>query len=344
MSKNYYEILGVEKNATDNEIKSAYRKLSKKYHPDVCKEDDAEEKFKQINEAYSVLSDPDKKQLYDRYGTIDENEIHQQDPFMGMDPFGMMGGFGGGFNKPVKETGDDLKVTIDLSLDEIYTGVHRKLKMNKMCRCHRCNGSGSESNSTGTCKTCNGTGMVSETVRRGNFVSRVMHPCPDCHGTGSVIKDPCPSCGGSGLEKKTVDVEFDVPAGMYDNAYFVVRGKGNDGPHRGIPGDLLVIVREKPNRYGLYRDERNNLVYIAKVPYKTMIFGGDVTIPYINNETKKIHIGEGTESGKILTLHGQGFPDPNNPAKKGTYIVTVECEIPKPEDLTDDQKFKIMNT
>lgn len=343
--RNYYDVLGVSKNANESEIKSAFRKLSKKYHPDVCKDADAEDKFKEINEAYNVLSDPEKKQMYDTYGTVDPNDLRQQDPFAGFDPFGSMNGFGFGGRGPrqVKERGDDLRITIELSFDEIYTGVHRKLKMNRMCTCHRCNGSGSESNSTGTCHRCNGTGMVTETVRRGNFISQTMHMCPDCHGTGSVIKDPCPSCGGSGLEKKQVDVEFDVPAGMYNDSYFVVRGKGNDGPHRGVSGDLLVIVKEKPNQYGLQRDDDNNIRYTAKIPYKTLVFGGDIKLPYVFGNTKKIHIGEGTESGKIMTLSAQGFPDPNNPNVKGNYIVRIECEIPNPKDLTDDQRFKIMN-
>lgn len=339
--RNYYDILGVSKTATDNDIKSAFRKLSKKYHPDVCKDADAEEKFKEVNEAYSVLSDPEKKQMYDRFGTVDPNEMRQQDPFAGFDPFGAMRGFQRG---QMKERGDDLRITIELSFDEIYNGVHKKIKLNRMCTCHRCNGSGSESHETVTCRTCNGSGMVTETVRKGNFISQTMHPCPECHGTGSVIKDPCPNCGGSGLEKKSVDVEFDIPAGMYSDGYFVVRSKGNDGPHRGVPGDLLVAVKEKPNQYGLVRDDRNNIRYKAKVPYKTMVFGGDIKLPYVNGGTKKIHISEGMESGKVVTLSGLGFPDPNDPTKKGNYVVLVECDIPKPSELTEDQKFKIMNS
>ena len=342
--RNYYDVLGVQKNASESEIKSAFRKLSKKYHPDVCKDADAEEKFKEVNEAYGVLSDPEKKQMNDTYGTVDPNDIRQQDPFAGMDPFGMMRGFGMRRGGQVKERGGDLKIQIELSFDEIYTGIHKKIKMGRMCTCHRCNGSGSESNSTGTCKRCDGHGMVYEEIRKGNFVQRSMHPCPDCHGTGRTITDPCPNCGGSGLEKKTVDIEFDVPAGIYDNSYFVIEEKGNDGPHRGVPGDLLVFVKEKPNQYGLKRDQKNNILYKVKVPYKTMIFGGDVKLPYVNGGTKKIHIGEGTESGKIVTLSGQGFPDPNNPRIKGNYVVAVECDIPKPSDLSEDQKFKIMNS
>ena len=336
--KNYYDILGVGKNATDKEIKSAFRKLSKKYHPDVCNEEGAEEKFKEINEAYSVLSDSEKRNMYDTYGTIDPNMADSGfDPFGGgFNPFDMFRGFGHG--APQKERGDDLRITIELSFDEIYTGIHKKISLNKKCTCHRCNGSGSQSNESTTCRRCGGSGYVKNVTQRGNTIIQNMTVCPECHGTGSVIKDPCPNCHGSGLENKNVDVEFDIPAGMYEDAYFLVRGKGNDGPHRGIPGDLLVVVKELPNDYGLTRDENNNILYTLNVPYKTLVFGGDVNVPYVGGVQKKIHIKAGTESGRVLTLYNMGFPDPNNPSAKANYIITIQCEIPKLDDLNDKQK------
>jgi molecular chaperone DnaJ len=352
MDKNYYDILGVSKNASESDIKSAFRKLSKKYHPDVNKEAGAEEKFKEINEAYSVLSDPEKKQMYDTFGTVDPNAIGGGgfDPFdHGFDPFSMFRGFGGGFGGgfghggQVKEKGEDLKVTIDLSFDDIFYGVHKKIAMNKKCTCHRCNGSGSQSNESGVCPRCGGSGFIENVQRHGNTVIKNMSPCPECHGTGQCIKDPCPNCHGTGLETKTVDVEFDVPPGMFENAYFLVRGKGNDGPHRGVPGDLLVIVKELPNQYGLKRDEKNNILYTLKVPYKTLVFGGDVAVPYVKGEKKKIHISAGTESGKVLKLYNMGFPDPNNPSLKSDYIITIQCDIPKLSDLDDKQKMAIAN-
>ena len=352
MEKNYYDVLGVSKNASESEIKSAFRKLSKKYHPDVNKEAGAEEKFKEINEAYSVLSDPEKKQMYDTFGTVDPNRMNgggSYDPFDGFDPFSMFReGFGGmhGFNSgrsQMKEKGEDLKVTIDLTFDEIYFGVHKKISMSKKCTCHRCNGSGSESNDSTTCPHCHGSGMINNVQRRGNTVIQNMSPCPYCHGTGQMVKNPCPNCNGTGLESKKVDVEFDVPAGMFENAYFLVRGKGNDGPHRGVPGDLLVVVREKPNQYGLKRDEKNNMLYTLKVPYKTLVFGGDVEVPYIGGQKKKIHINSGTESGKVIRLAHMGFPDPNNPSVKYDYIITIQCNIPNVNELSSEQKVAIAN-
>ena len=347
MDKNYYDILGVSENASESDIKSAFRKLSKKYHPDVNNEAGAEEKFKEINEAYSVLSDKEKRQMYDTFGTVDPNAMGGQgvDPFSrGFDPFSMFRDSGFGFGDQMKEKGDDLKITIDLSFDEIYTGVHKKISMNKKCTCHRCNGSGSQSNETCTCQRCGGSGFINNVLRRhGNTVIQNMSTCPECHGTGQCIKDKCPNCNGTGLETKSVDVEFNVPPGMFENAYFIVRGKGNDGPHRGTPGDLLVIVKERPNPYGLKRDDKNNILYNLKVPYKTLVFGGDVTVPYINGERKKIHISAGTESGKVLKLFNMGFPDPNNPSLKSDYIITVQCNIPKLDDLDDKQKMNIAN-
>ena len=346
MAKDYYGILGVSKTASQDEIKKSYRSLSKKYHPDVNKDPGAEDKFKDINEAYTVLSDPEKKQMYDTYGTADPQEAAQQDAGFG---FGGMGGFGFGgfgFGKPQKtvERGEDLRITLSLNIDEIFYGVKKRVKIDKMVHCHRCNGSGSETNEEGTCSRCNGTGWIYQEYRRGNMYSRTQSPCPECHGTGMSIKDPCPNCNGTGLERKSVEVEIEVPAGMPNNSYFIMRGYGSDGPHRGVPGDLIVIVSENPNSYGITRDDKNNMLVTVRVPYKTMVFGGDIEVPYIGGTKKKIHINEGTESGKTVKMFGLGFPNPNNPGDirgKADLIITVECDIPKPKDLDKDTKKKI---
>ena len=321
--ENYYDILGVSRNASPDELKKAFRQKSKEYHPDVNKDPGAEDKFKEINEAYQALSDPEKRKMYDTYGTTNPNEAFNGggfDPFMnfGFNPFGRRDG------QKLKEKGDDLKITIEMTFDELFYGAHKKVKIKKKCTCHRCNGSGSESNDTQECPHCHGTGFVTRTFRQGNMVSQSMSPCPHCNGTGTVIKDPCPNCNGTGLEYKDVEIEFDVPAGMYKDAYFIVHGKGNDGPHRGVPGDLLVVVKEKPNDKGLSRDDDNNILYTAKVPYKDLVFGADIEIPYIGGY-KKIHIEPGTESGKVVNLYRMGFPNPNDKnekAKKANTEVT----------------------
>lgn len=349
-NKNYYETLGLKKGASDDEIKKAYRKLSKKFHPDVNKEPGAEDRFKEINEAYTVLSDPEKKSIYDRFGTVNPQGNMNGggfDPFGGFNPFGGFASGNWGANSwntngrgELKERGEDLKISILVPFEDLYYGVHKKVKMTKKCSCHRCNGSGSETNETDTCKTCGGSGIVTETGSRGGAFFRTTRACPDCNGTGRTIKNPCPCCGGSGLETKLVDIEFDVPAGMYADAYFIVRGKGNDGPHRGVPGDLMVIVSEIASSKGLERDSNNNILYTAKVPYKTMVLGGEIEVPYIGGN-RKVSVKAGTESGKAVKMYGMGFPDPNNSTHKGDYTVTLECDIPSPDKLSETEKKKI---
>lgn len=339
MNKNYYDVLGVPKNATDKEIKDSYRKLARKWHPDICKEPDAEERFKEINEAYAILSDPEKRRMYDRFGTADPQMA--ADPFAGMDPFGMfssMAGFNGTAG-PTKERGSDLRITVNASIDDVFTGIHKKIKLKKMCVCHRCHGSGSNDNETHDCSKCGGSGIFRD-VRKTCFgMSQSIGPCPECSGTGRKITHLCPECSGTGLEKSERDVEFDIPKGMPFDACFVVRGEGNDGPHRGVPGDLIVIVKQTPDVRGLGRDG-NDLVYTVRVPYWDMVNGCDITVPYISGE-QKIHLPEGIESGKVVILYRKGFPDVNDPEKnRGDYRITVECEIPK--GLSAEQK-QILN-
>ena len=336
MEKNYYDILGVSKNASEEEIKAAHRKLAKQYHPDVNKSSDAEEKFKEIQEAYSVLSDPEKKAQYDQFGTIDPQANQGQG---GWNPFGdMPGGFGFHFNNArnqgrPKERGENLKINISLTMEELYEGVHKKLKVRKQCTCHRCNGSGSENNETEQCPVCHGSGVEVKEMRTGFGYQRVMSTCSHCNGTGQIIKDPCPNCHGTGLEDDNREIEFDVPAGMPSDAYFVVPGKGNDGPHRGIPGDLLVVVNELPNDKGLTRDDDNNLLYTLNAKITDLIYGTDVEIPWIKGY-KKIHIEPGTQPGKVITRFGEGFPNPNNPTgPKANYKITINCKIPRVNDL-----------
>ena len=337
-NKDYYGVLGIDRNATQDEIKKAYRKMSKKYHPDVCKDEDAESKFKEINEAYNVLSDEEKKSMYDSYGTTDPNEINSGfGRGFGFNPFG---GFGGMRHADIKERGGDLRIEIHVDMEDLYYGVHKKIKINRDCTCHRCNGSGSETNSTEKCPKCGGIGYITETKRFYGGITQNIVTCPHCKGRGTIITDPCPNCGGTGVENKKDEIEFDVPAGMYGDSYFVVRGKGNTGHHRGIPGDLIVVIHENPSKNGLRRDENNNILYKLKLPYKDLVFGCDVEIPHIGKKTK-IHVEAGTESGKVLRLFRMGFPNPNDNSEKSDYIVTVECDIPKLSGLSKDKKEAI---
>jgi molecular chaperone DnaJ len=339
--KDYYNILGVSKNATASELKKAYRELSKKWHPDVHsseseeKRKEAEEKFKDINEAYSVLSDSEKRQRYDTYGTVDD--IPSDGGFGGFDPFEMFRRHGFNQTKQRKEQGEDLKIDVNVSFEDLYTGVHKKVRIDKQVKCSRCHGSGSETNESTTCHVCNGTGYETKTVRTPFGITQTMQPCSCCHGTGMEIKDPCKHCHGTGLEEREVEVEFDVIPGMPNDAYFTIPGKGNDGPHNGIPGNLHVCVHEIPSDKGLKRDENNNVWYDLYVDYTDMVFGADVEIPLVKGY-HKIHIPTGTQNGKIITLKGMGFPiidDFGNSHGKADFKIRVQCKIPDVNELSD---------
>lgn len=340
MSKDYYKILGIERNASEADIKKAYREKAKSLHPDVNKAPDAEEKFKEVTEAYDVLTDPKKKDMYDRFGTVDEQQMGpgpewQDMPGFGFNPFG-------GFRRsgPPKERGEDLRINLNLSMEELYDGVHKKIKVKKKVSCHRCHGSGSETNETGDCPKCHGTGMYTRVTRTDFGYSQVSSPCPDCHGTGKIITNPCPNCGGSGLEEDYKEIEFDVPPGMPGNAFMTVPNQGNDGPHRGIPGNLIVVVHELPNDKGLERDDMNNLTYVLEANVTDLIFGTDIEIPWIKGY-QKIHIPAGTQPGKIMTLYKKGFPNPNNPSEVSDYIITITCKIPNANDLTKTEREEL---
>ena len=342
MNKNYYDILGVDKNADDKQIKEAFRNLSKKYHPDINKDPDATEKFKEINEAYQVLSDKEKRNNYDMFGDPNGNS-GGFNPFADMDFFNMFGRNRHSRGE-MKERGTDLRITVNISMEEAYNGVHKKIKIKKDCTCHRCHGSGSEDNSYGTCSACNGTGYKRVRTTSQYGYNETITPCPNCKGTGKSISNPCSVCNGTGLEHGEQEVEFDVPKGMPFEAYFVLQGKGNDGPHRGIPGDLIVIVNqseEDKKTCKLVRDG-NDILYNLKVNYKDLIYGCDIDVPYITG-TQKIHIPEGTESGKVISLYRKGFPDPTDPTIYGTYKITIECIIPKASDLNEKQKKALNN-
>lgn len=332
-SKDYYSILGLDRNASEQDIKNAFRNLSKKYHPDVNKSPDAETKFKEVNEAYQVLSDPEKKQQYDMFGTADGNGNF--DPFEDFDPFGMFRN--AGRQQEVKERGTDLRITVNITMKEAYEGVHKKIKIKKQCACHRCHGSGSEDNAYNTCPACNGTRFKRVRMQTRFGYSENISPCDRCGGTGRIISKPCMACGGTGLENGEKEVEFDIPKGMPFDAYFTLQGEGNDGPHRGIPGNLMIIVQQAQNDIPGLKRVGNDLMYTLKLNYFDFVYGCDVSVPHFNGE-QKIHIAEGTESGKELSLYRKGFPDPNDPSVFGNYKIKLECDIPKLKDLNSKQK------
>lgn len=358
--RDYYEVLGVDRNASANDIKKAYRKLAIQYHPDKqhdktdAEKKEAEEKFKEAAEAYSVLSDADKKARYDQFGHeglggaggfsgagMDMNDIFSMfgDIFGGRGGFGGFGGFGGGGGSaaPQKFRGSDQRVKVKMTLQEIANGVTKKFKLKKYVPCTHCGGTGAEGNATETCPDCKGTGRVIRTQQSFFGMMRTETACPRCNGEGKIIKNKCPHCNGDGVVMGEEVVEVQIPAGVMDGMQLSMRGKGNAGKHNGIPGDLLILVEEESHPE-LIRDE-NDLIYNLLLDIPTAILGGFAEIPTIDGRAK-VTIDPGTQPGKVLRLRGKGLPTLNGYGK-GDIVVNISIYIP--EALSKDEKKVIEN-
>lgn len=354
--KDYYEVLGVDKNASANDIKKAYRKLAIQYHPDKqhdksdAEKKEAEEKFKEAAEAYSVLSDADKKARYDQFGHeglggaggfngagMDMNDIFSMfgDIFGGRGGFGGFGGFGGGSAGPQKFRGSDQRVKVKLNLQEIANGATKKFKLKKYVKCTHCGGSGAEGNATETCPECNGSGRVIRTQQSFFGIMRSEVACPRCNGEGKIIKNCCKHCNGEGIVMGEEVVEVQIPAGVMEGMQLSMRGKGNAGKRNGINGDLLILIEEEAHPT-LVRDE-NNLVYSLLLDIPTAALGGFAEIPTIEGKAK-VTIDPGTQPGKVLRLRGKGLPTLNGYGK-GDIVVNISVYIP--ETLSKDEKTQI---
>ena len=355
--KSYYEILGVEKNASADEIKKAYKKKAIQYHPDRNPGNkEAEEKFKEAAEAYSVLSDPDKRQRYDQFGkagvsgaagnggpfgggfgggmSMDDIFSMFGDIFGGRGGFGGFSGFGGGGGTQQRKfRGSDLRVRVKLNLKEISTGVEKRFKLKKYVACPHCHGSGADGNGgTETCPTCKGRGTVIRTQQTILGTMQTQTTCPTCGGEGHVIKNKCTHCGGEGIIMGEETVTVKIPAGVAEGMQLSMSGKGNAGKHNGIPGDLLIVVEEEKDKE-LIRDE-NDLVYNLLLSVPTAALGGTVEIPTVDSKVK-VKIDPGTQPGKVLRLRGKGLPDVNGYGQ-GDLLVNISIYIP--EALSRDEK------
>jgi len=346
MSKrDYYEILGVDRNADLSTIKSAYRKLALKYHPDRNPNDkQAEEKFKEATEAYEVLSDSDKRARYDRYGHdgvkmgqdfgrySNINDIFSAfgDIFGGSSIFDEF--FGGGSSnrrtqrRSTGERGSDIRIKLPLTLEEIANGTEKTIKLKKFITCDACNGSGAKSGSGyKTCSTCNGAGEIRQVSRSffGQFVN--ISTCPNCNGTGKVIAEKCENCNGEGRVSGEEKIKVTIPAGVEEGNYLPLRDKGNAGRRGGGPGDLIVIIEEKEHPYFTRRDD--NIIYHKIISFPEATLGASVEVPTLYGN-EKIKIEPGTQPGTVITLKNKGIPHLNTHGY-GDQFVYINIHVPK---------------
>lgn len=362
--KDYYETLGVDKNATPDEIKKAYRKLAKKYHPDANREnkDEAEKKFKEIAEAYEVLSDEQKKKMYDTYGQsgVDPNGFggHGAQGFSGFGDFDFSS-FGGGFGSQdidledilssffgggtsrrrqhdpnAPEAGDNIRISIDISFKESYLGTKKKIKYNKIEVCDKCDGTGAENKEDiHTCSRCNGSGYVEEVRNTIIGQTRVRRVCDACNGSGKEIHNKCSKCHGQGRIRKEISLDIDIPEGIDDKNVLLLRGKGNTGKNGGQAGDLEVVVNIRNDE--IYERDGDDVYIVMPIPYTIATLGGEIEVPLVDGTVQKYKINAGTKNGTKYKIKQKGFKHPRQNRRGDMYFV-IEIDVPK--KLTARQK------
>lgn len=350
--RDYYEVLGVDRKATEAEIKKAYRNIAIKYHPDRNPGDkEAEEKFKEAAEAYDVLHDEKKRQQYDQFGFdgpmgaggfggFSSTSMNMDDIFsMFGDIFGGrsgFSGFGSAARKPQRYRGSDLRLKVKLTLGEIATGVTKKFKVRKDVCCGHCHGSGAEHGSgTETCPVCHGAGVISKTTQTMFGMMQTQGVCPTCNGEGKIIKNRCPECAGTGVVKGEEVVEINIPAGVAEGMMLTVPGKGNAGKRNGITGDIQVYIEETPD--DTFIRDNNDIIYNLLLDFPTAALGGTAEIPTIEGNNVKVKIENGTQPGKTLRLRGKGLPAVSGfGSGKGDLVVNISVYVPK--TLTKEEK------
>ncbi|MCR4848240.1 MAG: molecular chaperone DnaJ [Bacteroidales bacterium] len=356
--RDYYEVLGVGKNATPEELKKAYRKLALQYHPDRNPGDkEAEEKFKEAAEAYEVLSNPEKRQRYDQFGfagmsgaggyggqgmSMDDIFSHFGDIFADFGLGSIFGnGFGGGFSSSrsggsPRERGGNIRVKVKMNLQEIEKGARKKIKVSKYVTCDHCHGSGSADGTTDTCPTCKGHGQVIRTVSSFLGQMQTASTCPNCGGTGKIIKNKCTHCHGDGIVKGEEVIDIDIPAGVSDGMQLTMRGKGGAGPHNGVNGDLYVLIEEEAHPD--FERDGSNLIYSLFITVPEAILGTDAEVPTVSGKVR-VKIAPGTQSGKVLRLRGKGLPNVNGYGS-GDLLVYVNVWIPKKVSKEDEKHLQ----
>lgn len=349
--RDYYEVLGLTKSASDDEIKKAYRQLAKKYHPDMNPGNaEAEAKFKEVNEAYAVLSDADKKAKYDRFGHA------AFDPAAGGGGSGF-GGFGADFdfgdifssffggggtsrqsrNAPIE--GDDILTRITITFDEAVFGCKKEISFARVEGCPDCESTGAaKGTKPETCKACGGRGTV--TVQQQTMLGymQTQRSCSECRGTGKIIKTPCKNCNGKGFIKVNKKLEVSIPAGIDTHQRIILRGQGSAGRNGGRNGDLVIEVRVKEHK--IFTREGNDIYCEVPISFAEATLGAEIDIPVLGDKTEKLNIPEGTQTGASFTLRGKGIPDVNT-KRKGDLIITVLVETPR--NLTQEQKRLLLD-
>ena len=337
--RDYYDILDVSKNADTNTIKKAYRKVAMKYHPDKNQGDKgAEEKFKEAAEAYGILNDSEKRQRYDQFGHAGVNQgagggFHNMDMNDIFSSFGDIFGGGGGFGdifgsgqrRSRQQQGGDLKLTLALTLEEIYAGAQKTVKIKRFETCEPCSGSGAEGEAKpSTCSSCQGTGEIRQVQR--SFLGQIVNvqPCHQCSGKGQIISNPCKTCRGDGRVKNTVSVDIEAPSGVSRGNYMTMSGDGNRGPNNTASGDLVVYFDEK--EHDLFVRDVNDIFLDCWINYPMAVFGGSVEVPTLSGKVN-LKIPAGIKSGQILRLKGKGIPEVNR-HRNGDELVKVNIKTP----------------
>lgn len=348
--RDYYEVLGVEKTATDDELKRAYRQLAKKYHPDMNPGDkDAEAKFKEINEAYAVLSDKEKRAQYDQFG---HDAFDPSKGGVGFDPsgfdfgdifssifgsgFGGFGGFGGSSERRrnAPRRGDDVAQSVFISFEEAAFGCKREISYPRIVKCDECDGTGAEKGtSPETCPVCHGSGTVTTTQRTPFGMMQSQHACDRCRGTGQIIKSPCKNCRGTGYIRMTRKIEVSIPAGIDDGQRIALRGEGDAGRNGGAFGDLIINVSVR--KHQTFERDGYDLYCEVPVTFAEATLGAKIKVPTLEG-TVDYDMPEGTQTGTTFTLSRQGIQYVNNQSRKGDLHFTVNIEVPK--NLTPQQK------
>ena len=362
--RDYYEVLGVSKNVTDEELKKAYRRLAKKYHPDANPDNrkEAEEKFKEVSEAYEVLSDPQKRKMYDQFGHDGPQGFgggaggpgggyysYTTSGFDGFGDFGDLGdifsnffgggsGFGSRASNRQKATGPrkgrDLKYNLDITFEQSYLGVKKEITIVRNEECPTCHGSKAKPGTkTTTCQACHGTGTIKQTVSTILGQMQTTKTCPECSGEGTKIEEKCPECKGKGTIRKTVKIQVSVPAGIDHGQTIVLKGEGESGIKGGPRGDLYIVVSVR--NHNVFKRQGNNILCDIPITFTQATLGANLEIPMVDGSKEIYKIPEGTQVGARFVIRGKGFKAVNS-NYQGDYIFTVNVQIPK--KLTTEQR------